>query len=43
MASIVAALSMPLYALGGVSSEDEERARAAGAQGVAGNKGYWKS
>jgi len=42
MASIVREVAMPIYALGGVSSEDEGNALAAGAQGVAGNKGYWK-
>jgi len=39
---IVAKVSMPVYALGGVSAEDEAAAVAAGGQGVAGHKGYWK-
>ncbi|OOZ39333.1 hypothetical protein BOW53_12150 [Solemya pervernicosa gill symbiont] len=39
---IAAATTLPLYALGGVSSRDEAEAIAADAQGVAGNKGYWK-
>jgi thiamine-phosphate diphosphorylase len=41
-AEIVSQLRMPVYALGGVSAEDEAAAIAAGGQGVAGNKGYWK-
>jgi len=41
-AGIVAQLTMPVYALGGVSAEDEAAAIAAGGQGVAGHKGYWK-
>lgn len=41
-AAISAQLSLPLYALGGVSAEDEAAAIAAGAQGVAGSRGYWK-
>lgn len=40
--TIVSQVSMPVYALGGVSAEDEATAIAAGGQGVAGNKGYWK-
>ncbi len=39
---ICAEVSMPVYALGGVGTADEETARAAGGQGVAGNKGCWK-
>jgi len=38
-----AKLSIPVYALGGVSADDEAAAREAGARGVAGNKGYWKA
>lgn len=40
--TISAQLNMPFYALGGVSKDDEAEALNAGAQGVAGNKGYWK-
>jgi 8-oxo-dGTP diphosphatase len=43
MESIVKQLAIPVYALGGVSAEDEESAIAAGGQGVAGHKGYWNS
>ena len=42
MRAIVDQLKMPLYALGGVSADDEAAAKRAGGQGVAGNKGYWK-
>ena len=42
MKVIVDQLKMPLYALGGVSADDEAAAKQAGALGVAGNKGYWK-
>ncbi len=42
-ADIAAKVSMPIYALGGVSANDEAAAIAAGGQGVAGNKGYWKA
>lgn len=41
-AAIVGELTLPVYALGGVTAEDEAAAIAAGGQGVAGNKGYWK-
>jgi thiamine monophosphate synthase len=41
-AEIVAQLEMPVYALGGVSATDEAAAIAAGGQGVAGNRGYWR-
>jgi thiamine-phosphate diphosphorylase len=41
--AIASQLSMPVYALGGVSAEDESAAIAAGGQGIAGNKGYWKA
>jgi 8-oxo-dGTP diphosphatase len=41
-AEIVSQVTMPVYALGGVSAGDEAAALAAGGQGVAGNKGYWK-
>lgn len=40
---IAGKVAIPVYALGGVSAEDETAARAAGGQGVAGNKGYWKA
>ena len=36
-------LEIPVYALGGVSAEDEGDAIAAGAQGIAGHRGYWKA
>ena len=39
---IVSQLSIPVFALGGVSSDDEGDAHAAGALGIAG-KGYWRS
>lgn len=35
------ALSIPLYALGGVSADDLAAAQQAGAQGIAGSRGYW--
>lgn len=35
--------TMPLYARGGVSADDEQAAIQAGARGVAGHKGYWKA
>ncbi|MDH5786409.1 MAG: thiamine phosphate synthase, partial [Chromatiales bacterium] len=38
---VCGAVSLPIYALGGVSVEDEENAKMAGAAGIAGNKGYW--
>jgi len=41
-AAITAALKIPVYALGGVSADDEQTAIDAGGQGVAGNKGYWQ-
>jgi 8-oxo-dGTP diphosphatase len=41
MKNIAAQLTMPLYALGGVSAADEATAIAAGGWGVAGDKGYW--
>lgn len=40
-AGIAAQLTLPVYALGGVSAADETTAKASGGQGVAGNKGYW--
>ncbi|MGM0594782.1 MAG: thiamine phosphate synthase [Pseudomonadota bacterium] len=40
-AGIVSQLSLPVYALGGVSADDEPHAIAAGSQGIAGHKGYW--
>lgn len=39
--SIVAQVELPIYALGGVSADDEATALAAGAQGLAGIRGYW--
>ncbi|MEN8171025.1 MAG: thiamine phosphate synthase [Pseudomonadota bacterium] len=36
-------LAIPIYALGGVSADDEPAAKEAGAQGIAGNKGYWNN
>lgn len=39
---IVSQVSIPVYALGGVSADDEAAARAAGGQGVAGSRGYWQ-
>lgn len=42
LAGIVARVAIPIYALGGVGADDEAEAIRAGAQGVAGNKGYWK-
>ena len=42
-ADIAAQVSLPVYALGGVSADDEAAAMAAGGQGIAGNKGYWKA
>lgn len=41
LAEITAKLTIPIYALGGVSAEDEADAISAGALGIAGNKGYW--
>ncbi len=41
-AEIAAQVKFPVYAQGGVSAADEAEAINAGAQGVAGNKGYWK-
>lgn len=40
---IAGQMAMPVYALGGVGAEDEAEAIKAGAQGVAGNRGYWKA
>lgn len=42
MRAIAAQLAIPLYALGGVSADDEAAARSAGGQGIAGNKGLWQ-
>lgn len=39
---IASRLQIPVYALGGVDAEDEPKAVRAGAQGIAGNRGYWK-
>ena len=41
LAEVQARVSLPLYALGGVSAKDEAAAKEAGAAGIAGNKGYW--
>lgn len=43
LAEITAQLTLPIYALGGVSADDEAEAIRAGAQGIAGNKGYWRA
>jgi thiamine-phosphate diphosphorylase len=42
MKGIVEQLSMPVYALGGVTAVDESAAVNAGGQGIAGNKGLWQ-
>lgn len=42
LAAIAAQVKMPVYALGGVSADDEAAAIEAGARGVAGNRGYWQ-
>jgi len=42
MRAIAERLAMPIYALGGVTADDEAAALAAGAQGIAGNKGLWR-
>ena len=42
LSAISEQLPIPVYALGGVSADDEPTAIEAGGQGVAGNKGYWK-
>lgn len=42
LTAITAQLAIPVYALGGVSAEDEAEAILAGAQGIAGSRGYWK-
>ncbi len=39
--SIIAQVELPIYALGGVSADDEAAALAAGAQGLAGIRAYW--
>jgi thiamine monophosphate synthase len=39
---IAAQLPIPVYALGGVSADDESAALEAGGQGIAGHKGYWR-
>lgn len=41
-AQLVAEARMPVYVLGGVGPDDLERARAAGAQGVAGISGFFR-
>lgn len=40
-AKLASAAGLPVFALGGVTSADLERARAAGAHGVAGIGGWW--
>ncbi|SFF42269.1 8-oxo-dGTP diphosphatase [Dyella marensis] len=40
-AALAEAAALPVYALGGMSAADMERARAAGGQGVAGIRGFW--
>ena len=40
-ANIVNSVKMPVYALGGVSSDDTDDAIRAGGQGIAGAKGLW--
>lgn len=40
-ASLCAAARLPVYALGGIGPDDLGRARAAGAQGVAGIRAFW--
>jgi len=40
-ARLVDEVSIPVYALGGVAEADLDRARRAGAQGVAGIRGFW--
>lgn len=42
MKAIAGQLAIPVYAQGGVTSDDEAAAIAAGGQGIAGNRGYWK-
>lgn len=39
--ALVEAASLPVYALGGMGAADEAQARALGAQGVAGIRGFW--
>ncbi len=41
--AIAAQVKMPVFALGGVSASDEGKAIEAGAQGVAGSRGYWNA
>lgn len=41
LAELTSKLDIPVYALGGVSVDDEAMALASGAAGVAGNKGMW--
>lgn len=42
LTAIAAKLAIPLYALGGVSADDESEAIKSGALGIAGSRGYWK-
>jgi 8-oxo-dGTP diphosphatase len=41
-AALAEAAALPVYALGGLAPEDAGLARAAGAQGVAGIRGFWR-
>ena len=41
LAELTGKLELPVYALGGVSVDDEAIALASGAAGIAGNKGMW--
>ena len=41
-AALAADAALPVYALGGVRADDLPRARAAGAHGVAGIRGFWR-
>ena len=41
--NVTSKLSIPVYALGGVSAKDEDEAVSSGAQGIAGNRGYWQA
>ena len=42
LAEIAAKAGLPVYALGGLGADDEADAIKAGAQGVAGSRGYWR-
>jgi 8-oxo-dGTP diphosphatase len=41
-AELVESAALPVYAMGGLDAEDVDRAHAAGAQGVAGIRAYWR-